>query len=319
MGFALRMVILACAILFFGLAIRRAWFELSRSDVPLDWNSIRWGWLGLAVIFSMVGMVPSWIGWQAILRDFGQKVHWSACLHAYFLGHLGKYVPGKAMAVLLRVGELRRYGVLMGPAVLSVFIETLTGFASGGILGAVLLQWIETPRWLQLLALAAIPFAVLALVPYPFRWILKPLVRTRLGKGVEPVIEAIDGRLMLRTVAWALVAWMLQGLALYSVLESLKGLQPSLLSGSSVGYALVVCISSMSLGGLAGFLSMLPGGALARELASIGVLISIIPEPIALIATVLTRLTSILAELLMILISRWIRFRYKPSQLAIER
>jgi uncharacterized membrane protein YbhN (UPF0104 family) len=70
----------------------------------------------------------------------------------------------------------------------------------------------------------------------------------------------------------------------------------------------------MSLGGLAGFLSMLPGGALARELASVGILVSIIPQPIALIATVLVRLTSMLAELLMILLSRSIQIRAKRSE-----
>jgi uncharacterized membrane protein YbhN (UPF0104 family) len=66
----------------------------------------------------------------------------------------------------------------------------------------------------------------------------------------------------------------------------------------------------MSLGALAGFLSMLPGGALARELASIGVLLSIVPQPIALIATVLVRLTSIVAELTMIAGSKWIQILY---------
>jgi uncharacterized membrane protein YbhN (UPF0104 family) len=66
----------------------------------------------------------------------------------------------------------------------------------------------------------------------------------------------------------------------------------------------------MGLGGLAGFLSMLPGGALARELASIGILISILSQPIALIATVVVRLTSIIAELMMIVLSRSIRARF---------
>jgi hypothetical protein len=60
----------------------------------------------------------------------------------------------------------------------------------------------------------------------------------------------------------------------------------------------------MSLGALAGFLSMLPGGALARELASIWILLSIVPEPIALIATVVVRITSIIAELSMIALSK---------------
>jgi uncharacterized membrane protein YbhN (UPF0104 family) len=66
----------------------------------------------------------------------------------------------------------------------------------------------------------------------------------------------------------------------------------------------------MSLGALAGFLSMLPGGALARELASIWILLSIVPEPIALIATVVVRITSIIAEVSMIALSKWIQYRH---------
>jgi len=264
----------------------------------------------------MVALLPSCVGWYGILKDFGQAVRWQDCFYAYFLGHMGKYVPGKAMAVLLRVGELHRHRVLLGPAVLSVFIETLSGFATGGVLGAVLLQFIDCPRWLQLSALVGIPVVIVSLLPHPFRWILSPLVRTRLGRSVSSTVETIDGRMMLRTVLLAIAGWILQGVALWLVLESLKGIQPDLLLDRSVLYVLMVCITSMSLGGLAGFLSMLPGGAIARELASIGILLAIMPEPIALIATVLVRLTSIIAELLMVAISKWVQYRYHKEMVA---
>lgn len=302
--FVVRIAILTCAIIFFAFAIRRAALELGKSEVPLDWNSILWSQIGLSVIAGMLAMVPAWIGWHAILRDFGHRVHWSASLYAYFLGHLGKYIPGKAMAVMLRVGQLHRHKVPLGPAILSVFIETLTGFASGGVLGAVLLQWVEVPGWLRWSALAAIPLAALPLIPHPFRGILRLVSRMRIGKGLEKLLGVIDGRLMIRTIACALLGWCLQGLALWFVLGSLRPIQSDLLSGYSGGFIWLVCTASMSLGGLAGFLSMLPGGAFARELASIGVLLSIVPEPIALIATVIVRLTSIAAEILMIVGSK---------------
>lgn len=312
-SFVIRSLILACVLVFFGLAIRRAVQELSRSEITLEWQSIGWIFLSSSVLCGMVALLPSCLGWYGILRDFGQKVRWQDCFYAYFLGHMGKYVPGKAMAVLLRVGELHRHRVLLGPAVLSVFIETLSGFATGGILGAALLQFIDCPRWLQLSALVGIPIAIVSLLPHPFRWILSPLVRTRLGKSVSSTVEAIDGWMMLRTVLLAIVGWTLQGVSLWLVLESLKGIQPELLLNRSVWHVLMVCIASMSLGGLAGFLSMLPGGAIARELASIGILVAIVPEPIALIATVLVRLTSILAELLMVACSKWVQYRCRKG------
>lgn len=310
---SIRLLILSCAFFFFGLAIRRAFSELSKSEVPLNWNSIGWLDLALSVFSGMLALVPPCIAWQFVLRDFGQVVHWRNCFYAYFLGHLGKYVPGKAMAVLLRVGQLHRHRVAVGPAVLSVFIETLTGFATGGILGAILLQWIDCPSWLRLSALAGIPLAIVSLLPHPFRWILGPMVRTRIGKSLTTLIVAIDGWMMLRTVLLAVAGWTFQGVALWFVLQSLNGVSTGLMGQVSGWHVLIVCIASMSLGGLAGFLSMLPGGAIARELASIGVLVSVVPQPIAVIATVLVRLTSILAEFLMVASTKWIDFRYSAE------
>ena len=310
MTFALRSVILASGLVFFGLAIRRAGLELSRSEIPLDWDSIRWSYLVLSVLSGMAALVPPCVAWQAILRDFGQSIHWANSLYAYFLGHLGKYVPGKAMAVVMRVGELHRHKVLVRPGIVSVFIETLTSIATGAVLGAILVQWMDCPRWLRLSALAGIPFAVAMLVPQAFRWIVGRIAKSRIGQMPAGVVSAIDGRLMSRTVALSTLGWLFQGTSLWLVLQSLVKIQPEFATSLSSLSVWLVCVASMSLGALAGFLSMLPGGALARELASIGVLLSILPQPIALIATVLVRLTSIVAELTMIAGSKWIQILY---------
>ncbi|MCY3007418.1 MAG: lysylphosphatidylglycerol synthase transmembrane domain-containing protein [Planctomycetota bacterium] len=307
---ALRFTIWALALFFFGLALRRAGLELSKSEVPLDWKSVRWSYWVLSVFFGAVALVPPCIAWQAILRDFGQSVHWADSMYAYFLGHFGKYVPGKAMAVLLRVSELHRHGVIVRPAIVSVFIETLTSIATGAILGAVLVQWIECSRWFQLSALAGIPGALLVICPQPFRFIVGWIAKSRIGNMPESVVRAIDAQLMNRTVLWSLLGWLLQGTSLWLVLQSLVDLQPASATGLEGLHSWIVCVASMSLGALAGFLSMLPGGALARELASISILLSIVPEPIALIATIVVRLTSIVAELSMIALSKWIQYRY---------
>lgn len=109
--FVLRRGILVCAIVFFILAVRRAVHELQRTEIPIHWESIHWTYIILSVLAGMLALIPPWIAWHAILRDFGQNVLWSDSLVAYLMGHLGKYVPGKAMAVLLRVGELHRHKV----------------------------------------------------------------------------------------------------------------------------------------------------------------------------------------------------------------
>ncbi len=314
LSFALRLLILGIVGFFFWLTLKKAWGQIVASDVALDWRKISWGMLALSVPSAMAGMIPSCFAWQKILNDFGQRVGWKVVFYAYFLGHFGKYVPGKAMAVILRVGALHRHGVAARPAVVSVFIETLTAIASGALLGAILLQFTAFPSSLRYAALASIPFAIVALLPHPFRWFVHRVAKSRIGKMPPKIADAINGRMMIRTVLTSILGWLLQGTALWLVLQALcMSVVDSVQGGAIAGgfpqvgtfQGWIVCVASMSLGAFVGFLSLLPGGAVARELASTWILSSIVSQPIALLATVIVRLTSILAEMTMIFIS-WV-------------
>ena len=74
--------------------------------------------------------------WHRILRALGQNVGFWTALRAFYIGHLGKYVPGKAMVVILRAGMIRGPGVDASLAVVSVFFETLTMMSVGALLAA---------------------------------------------------------------------------------------------------------------------------------------------------------------------------------------
>ena len=55
---------------------------------------------------------------------------------AYYVGHLGKYVPGKALVVIIRTGLISGPRVDTTVAAVSIFIETLTMMAVGAFLAA---------------------------------------------------------------------------------------------------------------------------------------------------------------------------------------
>ena len=52
-------------------------------------------------------MLPMWWFWYRTLQAFGQAPEGLSSLRAFFIGHLGKYVPGKAMVVVLRTALVR--------------------------------------------------------------------------------------------------------------------------------------------------------------------------------------------------------------------
>ena len=105
-----------------GTAIR-AWHELTAQGVDLD--GVRWEWLLAAAGFHLVGLLPSAWFWRRVLRSLGAPLGWGQVLPAYYVGHLGKYVPGKALVLVLRASWLSGHSVPATVAVLSVFYETL--------------------------------------------------------------------------------------------------------------------------------------------------------------------------------------------------
>ena len=57
-------------------------------------------------------------------------------LRAYVVSHLGKYVPGKAMVVVVRAGMVVPFGARASTAAIATFYETLVMMAAGGLVAA---------------------------------------------------------------------------------------------------------------------------------------------------------------------------------------
>lgn len=303
----LQILIATVIAIFLLLAIRRAWLELSRSPESLRWEDIRWGWMVPGLLWSMLALVPLGIAWLQILRDFGTEVGWRSGAYAYCLGQLGKYVPGKAMVILLRVGQLHRLGHPVRPAILSVFMETLTNFATGAVLGAMLIYSMSPPTWLFWLATLCMPIAIAALLPHPFRYLVAKISRSRIGNMPESIAHAIDGRMMLRTCIWSGLGWLCQGTALWCVMLALSPAETLW-----TWRAWCVCITSACLGGVAGFVAMVPGGAGIREVSVMWIMTSIVSAPAALLSAVVSRILAMLAEVLMVAVT-WALDRSRPT------
>src|SRR5262245_35945955 len=87
---------------------RKAWELWCEGNVgPMTLN---WPWLCAGFGLYLVGWLPSIWFWRRLLFDFGFRPNWWDLAHAYFWGHLGKYVPGKATVLVIRAGMLKASG-----------------------------------------------------------------------------------------------------------------------------------------------------------------------------------------------------------------
>ena len=123
----------------------KLWKGFDQPAAPL-----KWGWLALAVVMSQLAWIPSLWYWRELMAALAAPAPWPQATRAYFCGTLGKYVPGKGVAVMIRSALLKDCGVPPATAALTVVVETLTFVWVGTVLALVLYPTMapHLPRWL---------------------------------------------------------------------------------------------------------------------------------------------------------------------------
>jgi len=274
-----------------------------------DWE-VRAGWLGVSGMLYLVGLTAMGWFWHRTLGALGQHVPWWATQRAYFLGHLGKYVPGKAFVLILRVAGVRRWVASLRIAVVSILLETLTMMAVGAFLAASLAMLaLRLPMQLTVLAVMTAIGAGLPTMPPVMRWLARlDIARMRRQAALDEVPDEVvlqqvstsDVDASLQGISLSLVAsgwlaasvcWVLLGWSLWAALRAIGVEQLHPLAD------LPLLVVAVSIAVVAGFLSLLPGGILVRDALVMQLLAPICGDANALVAAVMLRLVWLVSEI----------------------
>ncbi|MCE5267615.1 MAG: flippase-like domain-containing protein [Planctomycetaceae bacterium] len=290
LGIAIKLIIVGLVLWFIRARIVDWWGQLGQHRFQLDYR-----WLAVSGGLYLLGSLFCGLFWHRTLRALGQQVGLGRSLRAYYIGHLGKYVPGKAMVVILRAGLIRGPGVEAPLAVVSIFLETLTMMAVGAFLAAaVVVGWVHREQEVWFIAALAMMFAAgLPTLPPIAKWLARILTAGRLNPATNAKLENLGAGTV--AIGWILntVGWAILGLSLWAVLRSLgAGVENPLAE-------LHLCTAAVALATVAGFISLVPGGAVVREAVLAETLVLLLPQTggIALVASVLLRLVWLLSEL----------------------
>jgi hypothetical protein len=285
-------------------------------------------WLAAAGLLYLIGLGFSALYWRSLLHHFGHTPSTAAILRAYYVGHLGKYVPGKAWALFLRASLIHSSGVPGGLATLTAFYEVLVTMASGLIVAAILFAVFPLAADvglnlgpLQQLAAHAviernIPVVLALLLLMPVLTPLLPPVFNRVVHRVSlPFREkdtpapAIPWSSLLEGLLLTACGWLLLGLSLAAVLFA----GGDLALHESLLVVLGRLTAILGLAYVAGFLSLLPGAGLgSREFVLILFLTpelkQLLPADAVGAATqtaIILRLVWTTAELLLVSVVYW--------------
>jgi uncharacterized membrane protein YbhN (UPF0104 family) len=271
-----------------GRHVARTWRDFREHGETLH---VAPGWVALAVVVYIAGLAACGIFYGQVMRNSPTPVGYVAALRAYLISHLGKYVPGKAMVVVMRVGLLTPYGARPATAAFATLYETIDMMAAGGLIAA--LGFAFPPvQPLALVAGAGLGLGLLAVVD--------PLVFPRLSRlisvpfpNVGPdALPFVTRRLMGSGLLWASAGWILLGLSQVAVVRALTP------AGVPLEYWPAI-IAGVALATVAGFVvAVLPGGIGVREWVVMTTLAPALGADRAVLAALGLRLTWVLGEVL---------------------
>nr|MDT0657618.1 lysylphosphatidylglycerol synthase domain-containing protein [Micromonospora sp. DSM 115978] len=239
-----------------------------------------------AMLVAVAGLLCGARAWMLALSATGSPVPTGACVRMFFVGFLGKFVPGRLWGLLAQIRLGERAGVggarVAGTYLVNLVVVLLTGAMVGLLVAPVLFD-----AGLAWLSISAVFLAVLAAWPRLIDRLVGLAARLTRRPCPAPLTRPGDIR---RSIAYQTASWVLSGLHVWII---------AVLLGADPVRALPVAVGGFTLASVAGALALfVPDGAGVRELLLVAGLATVLPWPAAVTTAVASRVLTTLAELL---------------------
>ena len=264
-------------------------------------SNLRWNRLLMAGLLYAIGLLPSAIVLRTNASLFGKKPGWGTSVTAQLLGHLGKYVPGKAMVIVIRAGVLKRDQVTLMAATASVFAETFLMMAVGSAIAGMVTFALPVPPWIVGMAIVMTVAATLPTIPPVMRMAVR-----KVSQSSTIDTQGINLRWWIQSWGWTALSWCFIGASFTAIITAIPGATPLPPWQTLYGIA----TAAIGLAMVAGFASLLPGGAGVRELVLITILSLSIDPTHGVLAAIAARLVFVAVEMVLGILSwLWLRRR----------
>ncbi|MBB2985774.1 lysylphosphatidylglycerol synthase transmembrane domain-containing protein [Terracoccus luteus] len=258
-------------------AVARNW-----ADVSGYLGQVSWPVLLASTLAAAVGTWLTGLGWKVLLRELGSDLHVAPASGVYFVGQLGKYLPGSLWSVLVQADMAARLGVPRRRTAVAGLLALGFALLTGGLVGlpaaALLLRehWGGSSWWVLL----AVPVALVLLVPRVLNRAIALGLRTLRR---EPLEHELSPRAVLVPVVVFLGVWACFGVHTLLLARAVAGdaPHPDLTVAALTGYALSVSVGMLTI--------ILPAGLGAREGLMTLALATAVPAPAAAAVAILSR------------------------------
>ncbi|MFJ3034280.1 YbhN family protein [Curtobacterium pusillum] len=246
------------AVAFLVWSIAKQWDKIVHDFASLDVTTVTVG-----IVFTIVALVANMLSWRAMMAASGYRVPLAAASSIFFVGQLGKYIPGGVWSIAAQAELGRAHGLQRTGSAVAALASMLVSMVTAAIVGivAVLLATstgFATFWWLILVIVVGLvcltPPVLGRLIAIAFRVLRRPPQDTTL---------TWSGTVM--SLVWSLAMWVAYGVQATVVLRALGADSPALFPVAVGAYAVawlvgfVVVIAPAGIGPREGILVLLLG------------------------------------------------------------
>jgi uncharacterized membrane protein YbhN (UPF0104 family) len=245
-------------------------------------------WLVVALVSGLGAMTLLAVNWLAIIRHGGAPAPWRRGLYWFFVGQLGKYVPGGIWPIVGQAELAHRDRTPRGIAYWSTALSMVTTLLGAAVVAAV--AGLTAPpgsRMLPWLFTVALVAGGLALATPRVR----DVIHRAAGRATTRELRLPEARWFAGIVGRYLPAWVLfAGMNIFTV---------QALGGSLDAEFVVTLIYATCVSWIAGFVIVgLPGGLGVREAVFISMMTAPLGAGVAVSVAVVGRVVSVAVDLL---------------------
>jgi hypothetical protein len=292
------------------LAFLGATVGVSVYAVATRWHEVSGHLHQIGLLRAVVCVPPMLLGlffgmhaWRAILSGLGSPLPVRVSSRVYFVGQLGKYLPGSIWPVLAQMELGHDHDVPRRRSAAALVIAIVVSLATGLIIAAVTIPFVDGGRYPALWwLLVPVPVLAALLSPHVLWACLRRLPLSRLGATLPPVLP---NRAMAVAATWATLGWLSYGLHVAVLAAAFKGDSAATIAAIG-GYALAWAA------GLIAF--VLPAGAGARDVALVLALSGVLATNAAIAVAVVSRTITTACDLALAVSAAWAGARLRRRE-----
>jgi glycosyltransferase 2 family protein len=224
--------------------------------------------------------------WQALLAGLGSPLRTTTAGRIFFIGQLGKYIPGSVWPILTQMELGARANVPRTRSASASVLTMILSLATGLIVAAATLPFAHYSAgydWVFIL----VPVILVCLYPRVLNPLLNRLFKLAKRPGLD---QPVTLTMMSKSLVWSFIAWIANGLQIWILAEKL---------GAPVGRTILIALGGYAFAWCVGFVIIFaPAGAGARDALLVLALGPLVGHQPALAVALVSRAVNTISDLI---------------------